>query len=565
MRSLSDNSSTSAQHTIKYEDIVRYSLETRRDRDKELYHNDLEQTLSPGGTCNLGSINLTQFINSTRTGVDLEKIKHHVRLLNRFLDNVNDVSKEPLPEYNDSRTNKRRVGMGVVGWASLLYMLKIRFGSPEASALRKTIMQTISREAYYSSIDLAEEKGMFPLCDPMKHSENAFVKGLDLAPVYVEKMRRVGIRNSALLSCQPVGNGSIFGNIISSGIEPVFAPEYIRTVTLTATPEEIADRTPKWQEGEFVETDLFKLVKEGADELLRAEYNGTVYKIDKNRGLTKEVLCRDYGVRWLADRGEWDPNAPWAVTATQLSVEEHLEDLKGFARYLDAAASKTINVPNDYSYDDFKNIYLNAYKSGCIKGITTYRVGTMASVLSVKEENAGFDEEIILDDVKLPNQTTATMNIIRADGKKWYVTVVIDNGRPVAFFVNTNHHEKTAVTNDAVDCLIKLAREKGVPDKWIESTLAKIERDNNATKVARCISLNLRHGVMIKNVVGALSDVQDAFVGTFVFQIRKYLMSWIKEGEKVQNGDCPECGAHGSFIFTEGCVKCTQCGYSKCG
>jgi len=166
----------------------------------------LEQTLSPGGVCDLGSINLTQFINDARTGVNLDKIKKYVRYLNRFLDNVNDYSTESLPEYNQSKQQKRRIGIGILGWGSLLYMLKIRFASKEANELRDLIMDTISKEAYYSSIDLAEEKGAFPLCEFEKHASNPFVKGLNLKDEYINKLLAHGIRNSALLSCQPTGN-----------------------------------------------------------------------------------------------------------------------------------------------------------------------------------------------------------------------------------------------------------------------------------------------------------------------------------------------------------------------
>lgn len=525
-----------------------------------------EQTLAPGGVCNLGSINLTQFINKDHTGFDLEKIKVYTRYLNRFLDNINSISHAPLPEYEDSMKYKRRIGIGVLGWGSALFMLKVRFGSQQAEKLRTELMETISREAYMSSIDLAVEKGMFEYCVPHRHVEGAFVKSLNLPQEYLNKLRVTGIRNSSLLSIQPTGNTSIFANVVSGGLEPVFMPEYIRTVIVNTMPEEIADVCPKWYEGEWKETEMFKAAKEGDEDILRGEYNGTVYKIDKNRGLTKEVLCQDYGVRWLSNRGEWDPSADWAATTLNLSVQDHVEDLKGFARYVDSAISKTVNVPFDYPFEDFKNIYLESYKSGYIKGITTYRSGTMTTVLSAKEEKEGYEEEIILEDSKIPSQSPATMNTIRAEGKKWYVTVVMaeEKQRPVAFFVHTNNHEKTATTNDAVERLIDLAKDKGIPQKWIDSTLEKIEKDNNVTKVARCISLNLRHGVLIKNVVAALDNVEGAYVGTFVFQIKKYLMSWIKDGEKVENGKCPECGSS-NFIYSEGCIKCGDCGYSKCG
>ena len=137
--------------------------------------------------------------------------------------------------------------------------------------------------------------------------------------------------------------------------------------------------------------------------------------------------------------------------------------------------------------------------------------------------------------------------------------------RPIAFFVHTNAHEKSITTSDAVDKLLQLARDRGIPDKWVDDTENKISGDNNSTKIARCISLNLRHGVLIKNVVNVLDDVTDVFVGTFLFQIKKYLSTWIKDGEKVDNGACPECGSEGTMVFAEGCIKCVNCGFSKCG
>jgi ribonucleoside-diphosphate reductase alpha chain len=167
---------------------------------------------------------------------------------------------------------------------------------------------------------------------------------------------------------------------------------------------------------------MFKFTKEGDEEILRGvDSEGIVFKIDKNRGLTKEVLCEDYGVRHLKESGQWDPDAEWAVTTTNLRVRDHVEDLKGFARWVDSAMSKTVNVPNEYSQEDFKEIYLDSYRSGYVKGVTTYRAGTMATVLSAKEEKTAdaCDEEIILDDVKLPDSAPAVMKTIRAENRKW--------------------------------------------------------------------------------------------------------------------------------------------------
>lgn len=527
-----------------------------------------EQALSPGNICNLGSLNLTQFVREDGQGFDLQAIEKYTRYLNRFLDNINTLSNAPLQEYIDSMREKRRVGIGVLGWGSALFMLKVRFGSEQAAQLRNQVMSTIARTAYQSSIDLAEEKGMFKYCDPEKHAQQPFVQELDLGPYYMEKLRRVGIRNSSLLSIQPTGNTSILANVASGGLEPVFMPEYVRTVIVSHMPEHIKEVTPKWYEGEWHETEMFKFTKEGDEEILRGvDHNGTVYKIDKNRGLTREVLCQDYGVRWLSDRGEWDPSADWAVTTLDLSVQDHVSDLTGFARWIDSSISKTTNVPYDYPFEDFKNIYLQAYNSGYVKGVTTYRAGTMTTVLSAKEEKDADPEmeEIIADDVKLPSQMPAQMSVIKAENKKWYLTTVMneEQTRPVALFVHTNSHEKTIQAMSAVERLLELARMKGIPERWITETEEKISKDNNATKIARAISLLLRHGVLIRNIVSTLDQVEDVFVGSFLYQIRKYLSTYIKDGEKIDDEQCQECG--GEVIFSEGCKKCMVCGSSKCG
>ncbi len=526
-----------------------------------------EQTLAPGGVCNLGSLNLTQFTNGV--GFNLDKLRKYVAYMVRFLDNVNDLSNAPLAQYQHSMTTKRRVGVGILGWGSALFMLNVRFGSERASELREEVMSTIARTAYITSIDLAEEKGMFSLCDPKKHVEGVFVKSLNLPQKYLNKLRDIGIRNSSLLSIQPTGNTSILANVVSGGLEPIFMPEYVRTVIVGRMPEHIADVTPKWYEGEWHETDMFKFVKEGDEKILHGvDSEGVVYKIDQNRGLTKEVLCEDYGVRHLKSVGKWNPDADWAVTTDNLDVQAHVQDLTGFARWVDSAMSKTVNVPNDYPFEQFKDIYLDAYRAGHVKGVTTYRAGTMAAVLAAKDEKLAdqSDEELILDDVKLPSSSPAMMKTIKAEGKKWYLTVILNEQqtRPFALFVHTNSREKNVTTHGAVDRVIALARTKGIPKKHIEDTLEKISADSNSAKMTRAISLLLRHGVLIRNIVSTLDKVEDVFVGTFLFQIKKFLGSYIKDGERVEDEKCLECGSE-TVVFSEGCKQCMSCGSSRCG
>ena len=525
-----------------------------------------EQTLAPGGICCLGTINLTQFVNGS--GFDLEQLKKYVGYMVRFLDNVNSCSDAPLPEYKDAMIHKRRIGCGVMGWGSSLFMMKVRFGSEEAAKIREEMISTYARAAYEASIDLAVEKGMFTRCDPLKHADALFIKGLGLSDEYMEKLRTTGIRNSSVLSQQPNGNTSILANVVSGGIEPIFMPEYVRTVIVQSTPDHMLSVTPKYYQGVMEETEMFKWVKEGDEDILRGvDEFGTVYKIDRNRGLTKEVLCEDYGVRYLKQRGEWDPTADYVITTVGLTVDEHVSDLRGFARWTDSACSKTANLPNDYAYEDFKNLYLNVYQTGVIKGFTTYRAGTMTSVLSAKDEKHAepSDEEIILENVQLPESAPASMKTLKAEGRKWYLSVVYNEQqtRPFALFVHTNHHEKSITTSDAVEKLIDLATRKGIPQEHINEVIGKINGSDNASKIARVISLNLRHGVLIKNIVAVLDNLEDVYIGSFLFQIKKFLASFIKDGEKVQDEVCQDCGST-NVIYEEGCKKCVNCGAGKC-
>lgn len=346
-----------------------------------------EQMLPFGAVCDLGSINLVMFVDIENRKFKLNDIKKHTRNLVRILDNVNDYTDAPLPEYVESVRKRRRIGIGVMGWGSALYLLRTKFGSDEAENIKQELMQAITHSAVEASIDLAEEKGMFEGCDPEKHASHIFWKQINLPEKLLNRMRKFGIRNSALFSIQPNGNTSVFANIVSGGLEPVFMHEYIRTVIVNTVPDHIIDQCPKYWQGEFKETEMFKFAKEGSDDILRGvDKNGIVYKIDKNRGLTKEVICEDYGVRHLKKYGLWDQNAEWAVTTSNLSVEDHIRDMEGFGKWIDSSMSKTVNLPNDYPYDKFENLYLDAYKTGYLKGITTYRAGTMTTVLSSIEK-----------------------------------------------------------------------------------------------------------------------------------------------------------------------------------
>ena len=182
---------------------------------------------------------------------------------------------------------------------------------------------------------------------------------------------------------------------------------------------------------------------------------------------------------------------------------------------------------------------------------------------SVEQDDS---EQVIVTDVKLPSDAPARMKTLRADGKKWYLTVVYhpDSEKPFALFCTTNHKEKSAQTSDAVERLLTLARDKGILEEHISALEEKTSQDNNINKLTRTISLLLRHKVSIVNIVAALDSMEDVFVGSFLFQIKKFLAAYIKDGQKVEGGKCDECGSN-NVVYSEGCLQCIDCGSGKCG
>ena len=293
-----------------------------------------EQPLPPYGACLLGSINLVALLNNDYT-IDEDSLRDTVRLAVRMMDNVVDVSKFPLPEQEQEAKDKRRIGLGVTGLADALALGGIVYGSAEAVAWTDRIMKMIARQAYLTSVDLAKEKGPFPLFDADKYLATKNMQGMD--PIVRESIRMYGIRNALLTSIAPTGTISLYAGNVSSGIEPIFALSYERKV------------------------------------------------MQKDGSKITEVV-EDYGVtKWKRD----NPGVPLPasfVTAQTLTPGAHIRMQAAAQRWIDSSISKTVNVPEDIDFDEFKQVYLDAYDMGC-KGCTTYRPNDVTgSVLTATEE-----------------------------------------------------------------------------------------------------------------------------------------------------------------------------------
>jgi len=292
-----------------------------------------EQPLPPYGACLLGSFNLTRYVTPTdlfgkHYEFDTEQFKQDIIQVVRAMDNVVDRAVYPLPQQEREAKNKRRMGLGVTGVANAIEAMGHPYGSDTFLTNLEEIMSILRDTAYLTSASLATEKGTFPLYDK-RLLESGFAKKL---PDYVREVIEIhGLRNSHLLSVAPTGTISLTADNISSGIEPVFSHSY--------------DRTIQTFDGPTVET------------------------------------VTDYGYRVFGVKGR---------TADELSVFEHVKVLNLASRFVDSACSKTCNVGNDVSWEDFKDVYMEAYKGGS-SGCTTFRVaGKRFGIL-----NASSSEEVV--------------------------------------------------------------------------------------------------------------------------------------------------------------------------
>lgn len=299
-----------------------------------------EQPLPPYGACLLGSFNLTKYIDWTATDqepfFDYKQFRQDVPVVVRAMDNVVDRAIYPLPEQSEEARNKRRMGLGLTGVANAIECLGHPYGSEQFLSTLETILRVLRDEAYRSSIELAKEKGAFPLFD-VRLLESDFAKTL---PKELRSgIGTYGLRNSHLLSIAPTGTISLSADNVSSGIEPVFSYEYDRTVQ---------------------------------------GFDGA--KVEK---------VTDYGYREFGVKGR---------RADEIPVLDHVNVLNLASKYVDSACSKTCNVGDKVTWDEFKDVYMQAYDGGA-SGCTTFRsAGKRYGILSASAMEDVVEEEEVKDD-----------------------------------------------------------------------------------------------------------------------------------------------------------------------
>jgi len=488
-----------------------------------------EQPILPYESCDLGSLNLARMykkIGLDRYEIDWERLKEVTHLSVHFLDNLIDVNKFPLAQIEKATKLTRKIGLGVMGWATLLIRLGIPYNSDEAVALAEKVMSFILNEAVKKSQTLAQEKSVFP----------AF-KG----SIYDKREGALKLRNATLTTIAPTGTISIIAGPCSSGIEPLFAISYYRNVM---------------DNDKLVEVDpLFK-------------------EIARERGFyTQELMKRIAEDTSIQNIDGVPPDIKRIfVTAHDISPEWHVRMQAAFQKYVHNATSKTINFPHEATVEDVKKAYLLAYELGC-KGITIYRDRSREEQVLNVERKEQVPEQKILDPGKIsplprPEVITGTTTKVATGCGNLYVTINIDEqGRPFELFTQMGKAGGCAASQlEAIGRLVSLAFRSGIEVKSIIEQLRNI----------RCPSPSWEKGQRIFSCADAIARVvEKRLVNDQVIQVPletpAVAMKHSRDDEHVDFdlghhpdivGVCPDCG--GALRHEEGCVKCQVCGFSKC-
>lgn len=479
-----------------------------------------EQVLLPYESCNLGSINLSQMVKETK--IDWDRLAYTTKIAVHFLDNVIDMNKYPLAKIEEITKGNRKIGLGVMGFADMLILLKIPYNSEEAIATARKVMSFVLEKATTASCELAEKKGVFP----------NFEKS-----IYNSK-NGPRLRNATLTTIAPTGTLSIIANC-SSGIEPIFAVSYLRKVLDKDGLPEVHPLFEKIsQERGFCSPELMKLISQHAS--------------------IQEIIEIPEDVRNIF------------VTSHDISAQWHIRMQAVFQEFTHNAVSKTVNFPNSATVEEVEQVYKMAYESGC-KGVTIYRDRSRdEQVLTIAKEEKAAKADLSISPRPRPQVVTGTTTKITTGCGNLYITINEDEeANAFEVFMQMGKAGGCAASQlEAIGRLVSLALRSGIDLKSIIAQLRGI----------RCPSPSWSEEGRIFSCADAISRV----VESRILRGKKEIPPAIPKKEenslsgkeqkavntvsavKIKNivGVCPDCGSvlrHG-----EGCLVCAACGYSRC-
>jgi len=534
-----------------------------------------ELPLSPYDSCRLMVVNLTSFVKNpflACASFDYERFHRVVVKAQRLMDDLIDLETEAVDKIiakieNDDQPshikiveanlwNKiksatkggRRTGLGITGLGDALAGLGIRYGSSESVEITEAVYKALAVGAHTSSCILAEERGAFPVFDFEKEREHAYLTKIMNAcgTETVAKWKATGRRNIALTTTAPVGSVSCLTRT-TSGIEPAFLLSYKRRRKITGTDlsarvDFVDPMGDKWQE---------------------------------------YVVYHHWFKKWMDVTGLVDPKESpyWGGTANDIDPMSSVNIQAAAQRWCDHSLSKTCNLPNSATRETVNDVYIRAWESGC-KGFTVYRDGCRAGVLISTDEKSKEDKSSTDARVTPKRAKSLQCDIHRANirsGEKsesWLVLVGLNEGKPYEVFCGIPENIDVPKRCKS-GTLVKNGKREGVATYNLtvpagdDSPLIfkdVVDLFDNPTQGAftRTISLALRHEVPLQYIVEQLQKDKNSDMFSFAKVISRVLKAYIKDGTKSTEKGCPSCGA-AELIYQEGCLRCTSCGFSKCG
>ena len=541
-----------------------------------------EIPLCPYDSCRLLALNLYSYVQNPFTKdayFDGDLFSKHARIAQRMMDDIVDLEVEKVeaiiakidadPESEEIKFTERRLwekirekslqgrrtGIGITAEGDMLAALGLRYGSEKAIDFSEEVHKLLTLEVYSGSVNLAEERGAFPIYDASREEENPFILRIkENAPNLYEKMKRVGRRNISMLTIAPTGSVSICTQT-TSGIEPVFMVSYKRrrkvnpndkNVTVSFV-DEVGDA---WEE--------YNVFHPKFETWLHVNgYDIAAVKAKSDAELQEIIKKSPYYKASSADI-DW---------VSKVKMQGRIQ------KWVDHSISVTVNIPQNIPEEMVSDIYMTAWESGC-KGMTIYREGSRSGVLVSNDKK---EEKIFKETSAPPRPKILEADVLRFQNnyEKWIAVVGKLDGRPYEIF-----------TGKAEDFFLPSSIEKG----WVIKNKIKGEHsrydfqfeDRQGYKItieglsrsfdktywnyARLISGLLRHGMpltYVVNLVGNL-NVEEDNINTWKNGVVRALKRFLADGEKAVDKVCPECGEE-ALIYQDGCLVCSACGYSKCG
>lgn len=544
-----------------------------------------EIPLCPYDSCRLLALNLYGYVDEPFTKsarFNFEKFKSHVTKAMRMMDDIIDLELEKIeaiiakvsadPEDQDIRRveinlwenirNKamqgRRTGLGITAEGDMLAALGMRYGSPEAIEFAVEIQKTLALAAYRASVEMAKERGAFPIYDASKEVNNPMINRIKEAdPELYADMVKYGRRNIAMLTIAPTGTTSLMSQT-TSGIEPVFRPVYNRRRKVNPSDKDVNitfvdEMGDSWEEYNVFHHKFMTWL----------EVNG--YDVDKVKSMSKEQI------------DELVAKSPYnKATANDIDWVSKVEMQGAIQKWVDHSISVTVNLPNEVTEDVVAQVYLTAWQHGC-KGVTVYRDGSRAGVLveqkSSKNESGGSEYRPPLT---RPHELAADIVRFKNGDQEWISFVGIYNDRPYEIFTGKLEEDAMFIPKKvSKGVIIKVKDSEGnkrydfqYTDKYgYTNTIGGISRlfDEEFWNYAKLISGVLRNGMPILDVVTLIESLHlnSESINTWKNGVARALKQYIPDGTKAKER-CPNCDQE-TLVYQNNCPVCMSCGHSKCG